>query len=131
MRLGFTGTRLGPTDAQRSKVMFFYSFLRDVREVHIGDCTGSDKWFHSFVSSFPMRPKRIGHPPVRTEYRAFCEYDQTEPEKNYLDRDRDIVDCSDLLIAAPKSHKPDTRSGTWYTINYALKVGVPVLVVTP
>jgi hypothetical protein len=131
MRLGFTGTRLGMTPDQRTKIIGFYNMHLAISEAHIGDCAGADEQFHRFVSSRVQRPKLVGHPPILTEYRAFCTYDEEWMPKNYLDRDRDIVDCSDLLIAAPKSHKPDTRSGTWYTINYALKVGVPVLVVTP
>lgn len=47
-----------------------------------------------------------------------------------LDRNRLIVDASTELWAFPKS-MTDRQGGTWYTIAYALRTGVPTLVIAP
>lgn len=46
--------------------------------------------------------------------------------EDYLDRNREMVDGADVLIAFPKTAEEETRSGTWATIRYARKVGVEV-----
>lgn len=60
---------------------------------------------------------------IRTEWRAI---------HDPLKRNRMMVDQADWLLAAPMQGKPiRSGSGTWYTINYALKVGAPVYLVPP
>jgi len=50
--------------------------------------------------------------------------------KPYHDRNRDIVDACDVLIATPDG--PQRRhSGTWYTIDYARANRVAVVVCLP
>ena len=49
-------------------------------------------------------------------------------EKRYLERNRDIVDACDILIACPRTLKEELRSGTWATVRYARKVGKPVAI---
>lgn len=118
---GFTGTREGMQDKQ------FYAlreYLEDSNTTHgkvighHGDCIGADAEFHRII-------RRLGggitlHPPDKVQYRAFCDYDVKFPEADYLARDRRIVEFNSVLLAAPKGMKPERRSGTWYTVRYAL-----------
>ena len=55
--------------------------------------------------------------------------DQTLPPKDYLDRNHDIVDQTDLLIATPKENTEVLRSGTWATIRYAKKINKPTWII--
>ena len=58
----------------------------------------------------------VCHPPEKDEYRAFFDMnDETRDPKPYLDRNRDIVTASDLLIVVPKETSPELIGGTWYT----------------
>ena len=51
--------------------------------------------------------------------------------KGYLDRNHDIVDAADVLIAAPSGTTEKRRSGTWATVRYARKLGRTICVVLP
>jgi hypothetical protein len=51
--------------------------------------------------------------------------------KEYLDRNHDIVDSSDLLIAVSESTVEVLRSGTWATIRYAKKLRKPIKIIYP
>ncbi len=46
-----------------------------------------------------------------------------------LDRNRDIVAAVSILIAAPETDIEEQRSGTWATVRYARKKGIPVVIV--
>lgn len=48
-----------------------------------------------------------------------------------LERNRDVVDASDVLLACPGGMAEEQRSGTWATIRYARKAGKPVVIVWP
>lgn len=52
------------------------------------------------------------------------------PVKKPLDRNRDIVEAAEVLIACPDGPERQ-RSGTWATIRHALRVGKPVVIVWP
>ena len=52
--------------------------------------------------------------------------------RQYHERNRNIVDATDILVATPKENKGDIyRGGTWYTINYAVSKGKPVYIIWP
>ena len=51
--------------------------------------------------------------------------------RDYLDRNKDIVNNCDLLIAAPKENTEVLRSGTWSTVRYAKQLGVTVVIIEP
>jgi hypothetical protein len=127
MKIGFTGTRYGMTPEQ---MMILYRMLDDRwhTEFHHGDCLGADSQAHTLA--IKTNSIIILHPPSNPRLRAFKQGCVTRPEKPYLQRNRDIVDETDLLIAAPKSTQ-DQSGGTWYTIHYALRKGKPVTVLTP
>lgn len=127
-RVGFTGTRYGMTDAQKAAVA---SLLERVapRWCHHGDCLGADADFHYLA-------KRAGaavmiHPPSDPKLRARLVGDDIAEEKPYLDRNRDIVNASTILVATPKESTPQGKGGTWFTIGYARLQGKRVTIVWP
>lgn len=128
--IGFTGTRDGMTDAQRETVEALLKGFRP-EEVHHGDCVGSDEQFHNLVV-WETNAQIIIHPPIKDQYRAWCDPCGADPRSpmDYLDRNRDIVDECDLLIAAPESMS-SYSGGTWYTIRCAYGRERWVLIVRP
>ena len=122
--VGFTGTRQGMTSAQAEVV----ATLLKAGVLHHGDCVGADAQAHAIA-----RENGLGvviHPPTSTSLRAFCKGDLSWPLKPYLQRNRDIVDSTQELVATPAGPE-EQRSGTWSTIRYARKRGKPVTVVYP
>lgn len=129
MKLGFTGTQSGMTEAQKAA---FIEFIDDneIDEFHHGDCIGSDSDAHVLVlESYRRIPIHL-HPPTNPAKRAFCKGDREFAPLPYLDRNREIVGLTNVLIATPKGPE-ELRSGTWATIRYARKLGHPVVIVWP
>lgn len=127
--LGFTGTREGMTEAQKTTVQ---ALLADpsVVEVHHGDCLGADNDLDALARR--QRVGRVIHPPSDPKLRAWCCSEiALMPEKPYLDRNRDIVDACDTLIATPKESTPQGRGGTWYTVGYARLQGKRLVIIWP
>lgn len=132
--IGFTGSRTGMTAEQAASVSrLLYEYHPD--DVHHGDCVGADAMFDQLVRQFRsqtgMDTTIVVHPPSEPFLQAHTGGDVLRTPKPYLERNRDIVDECDLLIATPKDTHPVLRSGTWSTIRYALKVGKKVLVIVP
>lgn len=130
--LGFTGTRDGMTIQQRWKVVDLLKSF-DFYEVHHGDCVGSDNQFHEIVREhFPNIPIVI-HPPIVSTLRAWCTGDIWLPEARYIDRNHDIVNASQVIIATPNGTETPNKhgGGTWSTVRYAQRRKVPVYVILP
>lgn len=138
MKLGFTGTQEGMTQAQRWVVEgFIDSTLWS--EMHNGDCVGADleaacvAWRRKIGGPLPI----VLHPPLNPQKRANIDLQKPNAcsricsPRDYLDRNRDIVDESEVLLATPKSTVEEIRSGTWYTIRYARKLRRPICIVFP
>lgn len=127
--IGFTGTQEIPASYQIQMLAEKLEELADGRDkgtyfLHHGDCIGADSIAHSLASSAGY--EIIVHPPINPVKRAFCKgYHLQMPPRGYLDRNRDIVDASECLLAVPKGYE-EVRSGTWSTVRYAKKVGKPV-----
>lgn len=126
--LGYTGTRRGMTRAQTQTIIKIVTLLNPY-EAHHGDCIGGDADFHAIIWSFGVVP--IIHPPTDEKLRAFCEPGVILEPKPYLERDRDIVTVCGLLIAAPDNYVFKIKSGTWYTVAYALKIHRDTVIVYP
>jgi hypothetical protein len=134
-KVGFTGTQAGMSEEQRKAVTALLDKWKP-KEVHHGDCVGADEQFHKaaiLVGCFYGGPVFHIHPPSNQSKRAFCAARNKvmHKKKPYLDRDRDVVDQSNVLIATPKEKTEQRRSGTWYTIRYAKKRGKPIFIIYP
>lgn len=132
MIIGFTGTRHGMTEQQKRCLLMVFEAWKDFCgiELHHGDCIGSDAEAHKIAKEL-HRSIIITHPPIKDEFRAYCHSDQKQAPKDYLDRDQDIVNVSDFLVATPKGFAEEVRSGTWFTIRYAKTRKIPFLVLWP
>lgn len=129
MRIGFTGTQDGMTRAQRAAVFDELPKATEDHEVHHGCCVGADAEFHDLVEQW-LPCRIVGHPPLNTSKMAKLGCDDFMEPMEYLARNRQIVEHSQVLIAAPKGAE-ELRSGTWSTVRYARKRGVPVTIVWP
>lgn len=127
MIIGVTGSRHGfNSDEQKA------SFIRDLAKASViihGACVGVDELMHHYAFEHKL-PIEV-HPPINDNFRAMnlpagLNVAWFAP-KDYLARNREIVERCELLLAAPEFHEiQKPRSGTWYTINYAKKIGKPV-----
>jgi hypothetical protein len=130
MIVGFTGTRLGTTYEQAVWLQERLMTL-GTTELHHGDCVGADDMVHDLARWLGVRI--VIHPPDDDHYRAFCEAiegDEVLDPKPYLDRNHDIVDVCDVLLALPDGPER-LRSGTWSTVRYARRIGKRVEVREP
>ena len=133
--IGFTGTQFGMTTKQRVEVVYFLRVIQiehkyETIYAHHGDCIGSDFEFHNIVKEHNISV--ILHPPIVRIKRAFCNrYIVSREPKPYLERNHDIVDESDIMIATPQSKEEVLRSGTWATVRYARKIDKPLIVMEP
>ncbi len=131
MKVGFTGTRQGMTDAQRVSFVNLIKQLAPTEFRH-GDCLGADKEAAFIVFQMEDWVTILCHPPTDKKYRAFTTFnDVVHPAKSHFARNRDIVDASDVLVAVSLMPQRQESGGTWYTIDYALKKGKPVWVLWP
>lgn len=128
IKYGFTGTRNGLSIEQKNnieKLLLSHIENTDDIEVHHGDCIGADKDFHGICENLNLKYNSkiniIIHPPNKTICRAYCKSPNVLDEKDYLERNKQIVNNVDILIGCPLSKSEQLRSGTWMTIRYAKK----------
>lgn len=128
-KIGFTGRQDGMTNKQKEVVEWL--LRRGPGEFHHGDCVGADAEAHAIAKKAGLRI--VVHPPNDPKKRAFVQdYDEIREEKPYLDRNHDIVNETELLLATPRTPYEITRSGTWATIRYGRNTpGVDVAIVLP
>lgn len=141
MNVGFTGTSKGMLPDQRAAVRSTLQTLLGFVAVkkapldcsfHHGDCIGADAEAHHIAKAIGY--KVVIHPPSNPSARAFCSNDgfvDILHAKPYLVRNHDIVDASDVLVAAPKRMNEELRSGTWATVRYAAKQHKKIFIVWP
>lgn len=115
--IGFTGTRKGMSDAQLEQVGLIVLEVKPRWVVH-GGAVGADLQFHDLCHmmgiSSEVWPARSDLPDWVVD--SALEIKDVKPP---LERNADIVNNCDLLIACPKGYKEEHRSGTWATIRYA------------
>lgn len=138
MKVGFTGTRKGMTDEQLESLHKWISERRELDEFHHGDCIGADDDAADTIREINMytdegaRIKVVCHPPTDKRRAAFNTYfDEIREPKDYFERNHNIVDETDVLIAAPQDMVEEQRSGTWATVRYARKCGKPIVILWP
>lgn len=126
MRIGVTGTRKGATVGQRVQILDHLRYRKELADqlglrlfLHHGDCVGVDVETAEIADSLEI--ETICHPPVLDENRAFHQSTEILTPRDYLERDRAIVDACDFLMVVPLENEISTRGGTWYTYRYANK----------
>lgn len=137
MNVGFTGTQEGMTDSQKESVTLLLKAASDLEWIfgepvfHHGDCIGSDAEADEIARELGYAI--VVHPPLRNEKRAFVPADGVtyRKPKDYLDRNQDIVDETDLLLATPQGFEEERRSGTWATIRRSRGRNMRTIIVWP
>jgi hypothetical protein len=154
LKIGFTGTRLGMSIDQSVVLRRKLSPGKGgttwtmFSEFHHGDCVGADEEAHDMMRvmlsrHWPLRVDLVVHPPTDYRFRAGCGTTRAEredarnakgavkvlPARGYLERDRDIVDATDLLIACPAGIDLRSHGGTAYTVRYARTQVKPILII--
>lgn len=132
MKVGFTGTRFGCTPAQGGSLARWF---RDntVTEFHFGVCTGADMEATWHCRHHHTAADLQAHPPVDKKHldmRGIAIADFIHPAKDYLVRNKDIVNATDVLVACPKG-PDDGRGGTWHTIRYARRMKRHIFIIWP
>jgi hypothetical protein len=124
MKVGFTGTQQGMNDEQVRAVTALLvevasqcSYDSIAPEFHHGDCVGADAQAAEIARRLHFRI--VCHPPTDAKKRVFFPSDLILVPKPYLQRNHDIVDAVEIMIATPKETSEVQRSGTWATIRYA------------
>lgn len=126
--VGFTGTRREPTIPQRLAITTWLD--RQDRGVFLhGDCMGCD----AFAA---LRARDLGwhvecYPCTITNMRAFVGGHVIHDVRPPIVRNHVMVDRAHVLLACPGETHEVLRSGTWATIRYARKQGVPTVLVLP
>jgi len=132
-RIGFTGSRTGMTPAQKESFKKLLCQLGDGSpiEFHHGGCKGSDVEAALIVRDmFPnavivRHPGRSANGDDSWEAEPDKDVDDLilEPKQHFA-RNRDIVDCADIVIATPSyDHviNGHTNGGTAYSYCYSIK----------
>lgn len=125
LHIGFTGSRDGMTYFQKQSVHRSLSLIKKRNKTtklffHHGDCIGADAQAHLIAAKLGFII--VVHPPTDNTRRAFMQ-GIVLPPKPFMDRNRDIVNESHLMIACPKTRQESLRSGTWATIRYSRNKG--------
>lgn len=128
MKIGFTGTRDGMTEKQMNTVYDLLAVLK-ASEFHHGQCEGADEEACLIATQLGIRT--VSHPPINDYMKSSVESDEVRSPAEYLERDRCIVDSTDILIGTPRGEKEEHGSGTWYTIRYSRSTQKPRYIVYP
>lgn len=130
MKIGFTGTRIGMSKAQKR---VFESLIDEYwpEVFHHGLCQGADEEAHLIVRSMKPSCRIEGHPPTNYKFVSDVDCDKYFPQVPYLTRNKSIVNCASLLIATPKTNQEELRSGTWSTIRFARRTGKQLNIILP
>lgn len=127
MIIGFTGSQEDLSLIQFDLLVAVLAEFEEITEAHHGDCIGGDLAFHLIIEELRPDVEINVRPPTDKKKRAFCHGDVMHTPRDFLDRNHDIVDSCDILIACPKM-KEILRSGTWATVRYARKTDKPIAI---
>lgn len=128
MRIGITGTRVGATDRQLKLIRRILTELGP-GEFHHGDCVGADVQAAALADALGYNV--VAHPPTNSQYRGDYPSAQSLEPQGYFVRNRAIVDSVELLLVVPREDQWQPRGGTWYTHDYARRVGRDLIVIWP
>lgn len=123
MHIGVTATRWGATEQQLDVFSYIFTKLKG-KWLHQGMCEGGDTQAHDLIRETRGDgiTKIKGHPSLDKGHEVARDCEEMAEPKGHLDRNRDIVDESDVMIAMPHTAEEQKRGGTWYTIRHAKKV---------
>lgn len=124
--IAFSGSRNGMTPLQHSATERLLRKLNG-RYLFHGDCVGADSAAHDIGVSLGYIIKI--YPPSNPKLRAFRRGDSCAKPKPYLERNRNMIDDADILVAAPRLIDTGQRSGTLYCIRYANRKSKPVFII--
>jgi hypothetical protein len=132
MKLGFSGTQHGLTLLQIGDLRAELERLYDkgFRELHHGMCIGAD--LNAVKLARKIGYKIHAHPgdtPKKQHDRKLSDF-VSKPQPNLV-RNRRIVRQSSFMIFCPRTKEQILRSGTWATYRYAIKLGVPGIIICP
>jgi hypothetical protein len=140
MIIGTTGTREGLTNQQLAWLATTFETGKQdgtIAQVHHGACIGADAAVHAQALELEI-PIHVW-PPINQKYAAvgcFVPHPLVTVHRamQYLDRDRQIVSAAYGLVALPKHNEQPERmlwGGTWYTVDFAERMGKPVIICYP
>jgi hypothetical protein len=128
--IGFTGTRYGMSARAYAEIQRVLIRI-PISVAHHGDCVGADRQFHDLVRHYFPRARIVGHPPIATNLRASCTFDEIRDPLPHMKRNAEIVRAAQMLVAAPLEIDEQTHGGTWRMINLARNAGMPLAIVFP
>lgn len=129
---GFTGTRKGLTEKQSIALVYLLSQLQHkVNKYRHGDCLGADVMFHDILVRSGFYDQIELHPCDLKTQRAFCKAPVIHEPKPPLERNKDIVRQSSILLVCPSGEKEVLRSGTWATYREGIRRNKNVIVIYP
>ena len=114
-----TGTKEGMTREQRRSFKWVLSRFPNAHSLVHGDCIGVDEEAGEIAHK---RGWRVLKRPSNLKTRAWSKIGEIiEDPKPPLERNKDIVDQGDCVVACPRTMKEELRSGTWAAVRYARK----------
>jgi hypothetical protein len=128
LRIGFTGTRQGMTAGQE-RVLRSLLTSHTGAVLHHGDCIGADAQAHDVAVSLGLDV--VIHPPLVETQRAWKKALHVRKPRPYLERNKDIVRETEMVIATPAEAFEQLRSGTWSTVRFARKQGRAIWIIQP
>lgn len=137
MKIGFVGPKTGMSANQLIAYGHIIESFHDrygydsiPAELHHNDTLGAAEQADKLAFGYY---KIVVHPSSDPERRAFSNSFGREilPEKPLMERNQDMVDAVNILIAAPKKHHEEEGSETWETVRMARTKGIPVIVLEP
>lgn len=131
-KIGVTGTRSGMNEYQRKalhKLLLGIAALFEDKEFHHGDCVGVD--IEAATIAKDLGFKIICHPPIKQELVGNFPSDEYREPLSYFARNRKIVDETSFLFVVPIQTEWTNHGGTWYTHDYAFKLGKAFSIVYP
>lgn len=131
MRIGFTGTRHGATTAQLTTLTAELATLRraGAHQFHHGVCIGSDVEAATIARSLGYSIHN--HPSTFQRTRGKFEGDVLYQSADPLIRNEEIIHYSQHMLATPRTHEEERRSGTWHAIRYTRRCNKPLTIIWP
>jgi hypothetical protein len=130
MILGFIGGRKGQTVNQNRVVASLIQELQP-SEAHHGDSIGCEAQFH--VLCVAQRVPTVLHPSETPNVRANSRGARLVlPEKPHLERARDVIDASDVVVICVQEEKGERlHSGNWAAARMCRRIKKPFVIVRP